>query len=142
MNTKFRRINLDLFAPCGMNCGICLGYLRDKNVCKGCRNLDINYAKSCVNCIIRNCGLLKMTESGFCYECEIYPCRRLKNLDKRYRTKYHMSMLENLDRIKSIGLNEFAKEEQKRWKCEGCSSMVCVHRGRCLKCGAVHNFNR
>ncbi len=25
----------------------------------------------------------------FCFECESYPCKRLKALDKRYRTKYH-----------------------------------------------------
>jgi hypothetical protein len=28
------KFNKQLIAPCGMNCGICLGYLRDKNKCK------------------------------------------------------------------------------------------------------------
>lgn len=26
-----------LIAPCGMNCGTCIAYLRDKNKCPGCR---------------------------------------------------------------------------------------------------------
>ena len=30
---------------------------------------------------------------------EGFPCWRLKQLDRRYRTKYHMSMLENLAAI-------------------------------------------
>jgi hypothetical protein len=28
---------LHLVAPCGMNCGICRAYLREKNKCPGCR---------------------------------------------------------------------------------------------------------
>ena len=30
----------ELIAPCGMNCGICYGYLREKNKCPGCRKRD------------------------------------------------------------------------------------------------------
>ncbi len=30
-------LNPVLIAPCGMNCGTCLGYLREKNKCVGCR---------------------------------------------------------------------------------------------------------
>ncbi|MDD5456566.1 MAG: hypothetical protein PHV30_05985 [Candidatus Margulisbacteria bacterium] len=29
-----------LIAPCGMNCAICLGYLREKNKCPGCSETD------------------------------------------------------------------------------------------------------
>lgn len=31
-----------LIAPCGINCGICLAFLRDKNTCMGCREFDVN----------------------------------------------------------------------------------------------------
>lgn len=30
------RINRNLIAPCGMNCGVCIAYLREKNRCQGC----------------------------------------------------------------------------------------------------------
>ncbi len=63
----------------------------------------------------------------FCSDgCENYPCRRLKNLDKRYRTKYGMSMLENLEFIRENGVRKFVKREQKRWKKDG--QIYCVHR--------------
>ena len=77
---------------------------------------------------------LAKTESGFCYECEKYPCTRLKNLDKRYRTKYGMSMIENLDNIKKYGIKEFLEKEEIRWKCEKCGAGLCVHRNFCLNC--------
>ncbi|MDD5361196.1 MAG: DUF3795 domain-containing protein [Ignavibacteria bacterium] len=130
-----RHLNTDLIAACGMNCGICMAYLREKNVCKGCRVTSDSMAKHCGLCAIRNCELLKETDSFFCYDCEIYPCKRLKNLDKRYRAKYHMSMLDNLDYIKKFGLEKFVRKEQKRWKCSKCGGTINVHRSVCSKCG-------
>jgi len=131
---KNTTLNSILIAPCGMNCAICLGYLREKNKCEGCNSNSENMPSSCKKCIINNCELLKETESGFCYDCSKYPCKRLKQLDKRYRTKYAMSMLENLDFIKTAGLNEFLANESVRWKCNSCGGSICVHRGYCLKC--------
>ncbi|MFC1784529.1 DUF3795 domain-containing protein [Candidatus Neomarinimicrobiota bacterium] len=124
-----------LIAPCGMNCGICLGFLRDKNKCPGCRNMGKNKPGYCRKCIIKNCALLAKTDSNFCYECSKYPCTRLKQLDKRYRTNYNMSMIENFDNIQKLGLDEFLILEQKRWACTKCDGTICVHRGYCLNCG-------
>jgi len=81
-----------------------------------------------------NCEYLAQTESGFCYDCEKYPCTRLKRLDKRYSTKYGMSMLENLNYIKKSGLESFLKNEEVRWTCKVCGSGLCVHRDFCLNC--------
>ena len=83
-----------------------------------------------------NCDLLSETESGFCYDCVKYPCTRLKNLDKRYRTKYRMSMIENLANIKNQGLEKFLKNEEERWKCKACDAGLSVHRDFCLHCKA------
>jgi hypothetical protein len=123
-----------LIAPCGMNCSICLGYLREKNQCSGCRDDLKDYPVYCTTCIIKNCELLDETASGFCYECRKYPCSRLKQLDKRYRTRYSMSMLENLERIREIGLPAFIEKERIRWTCPGCGATLCVHREFCLSC--------
>ena len=128
-----------LIAPCGMNCGICMAYLREKRRCSGCHVDDSTKPPTILNCIIRNCETIKSNQSGFCYECENYPCRRLKQLDKRYRTKYAMSMIENLESIKEIGLSAFAEEERKRWRCSKCGDTICVHRGYCYDCGAKLN---
>ena len=125
-----------LIAPCGMNCKVCFGYLRDKNKCPGCRGIGKNKPNSCRKCIIKNCQILKKYKMLFCSEeCEKFPCTRLKNLDKRYRTKYGISMLENLTNIQKYGVKKFVKSEEKRWKCPKCGELICVHNNSCLKCG-------
>jgi len=128
----------NLIAPCGMNCGICIGYLREKKPCGGCfKQNDPNKPKQCRSCSIVNCEFLAKTESGFCYDCEKYPCTRLKSLDKRYRKNYGMSMIENLENIKNIGLNSFIENEAIRWKCFNCGATISVHRENCLECGSI-----
>jgi hypothetical protein len=124
-----------LIASCGMNCGICRGYLREKKKCPGCRGGNENKAFSCVNCNIKNCIELNKNDLKFCFECEKFPCERIKQMDKRYRTKYNMSTIENLDTIKKFGLREFVKNEKIRWACSRCGEIICVHRGYCDSCG-------
>ena len=124
-----------LIAACGMNCGLCIGHLREKKPCSGCfRKDDVNKPNSCRSCNIVNCTSLIHSESGFCYECKKYPCPRLKNLDKRYRTKYRMSMIENLEYIKLYGIEKFLIKEENKWKCKVCGYGLCVHRDFCLNC--------
>jgi hypothetical protein len=136
---KNSALNPTLIAPCGMNCAICLGFLREKNKCEGCNSNSDNKPNYCKTCIIVNCDFIKKSKSGFCYECPTYPCKRLKQLDKRYRTKYAMSMLENLNFIKTLGLKTFLANESERWKCNTCGGYICVHRGFCLKCHPKKN---
>jgi hypothetical protein len=131
-----------LIAPCGMNCGLCIGHLREKKPCGGCFKKDDKHKpKICRSCKIVNCVLLAETESDFCYDCEKYPCTRLKELDKRYRTNYGMSMIESLAYIKNHGLDEFLKNEEEKWKCQVCGSGLSVHRDFCLNCKTEININ-
>lgn len=127
-------MKVQIIAPCGMNCGICLANLREKNVCYGCWSEDENKRNYCTKCAIKNCGLLLKTDSKFCYDCSKFPCTRLKQLDKRYRLKYHMSMIENLTYIKDFGLENFEQKESVRWKCENCGGIICVHSRICSTC--------
>lgn len=124
-----------LIAPCGMNCGTCIAFLRDKNKCIGCRNNSAEKAISVQRCIITKCIFLEKTASGFCYECEKFPCRRIKQLDKRYRTKYRTSFIENLTIIKEKGIDNFLVFESERRSCQECGSVLSVHRNLCLNCG-------
>jgi hypothetical protein len=131
------RITPQLIAPCGMDCKVCLAYLREKKKCNGCRGSDIGKSEYCISCIIRNCDELKINKLKFCsLKCKKYPCRRLKNLDKRYKTKYNMSMIENLENIGNLGIRKFVKNEESRWTCTNCGSVLCVHRTNCLNCGS------
>ena len=124
----------NLIAPCGMNCAICRAYLREKRHCPGCRGSDAQKSKSAIRCAIKNCPEIQKSKAGYCFECTEFPCARLKQLDKRYRTKYKMSMLENLVFIEANGLSEFIEKEAVRWRCSKCGGTICVHRTRCSTC--------
>ena len=124
-----------LIAPCGMNCSICMAYLREKNKCSGCRGIDTNKPVTRVGCKIKKCEFLQKTETSFCFQCEAFPCERLQHLDKRYRTKYGMSMIENLENIRRIGMRKFLENEKIRWACSECGGTICVHNRYCYSCG-------
>jgi hypothetical protein len=130
-SVKFDKL---LIAPCGMNCGTCIGYLRDKNKCSGCRSDSGSKPKYCFTCKIATCALLKKGENGFCYKCDKFPCQRLRQLDKRYRTKYRTSFIENLLIIKETGITNFLDFEAGRRTCPGCGSVTCVHKQNCIIC--------
>lgn len=124
----------ELIAPCGINCGVCLGYLREKNKCSGCRSFCINKPEYCISCRIKNCEKLSSSASGFCYDCNKFPCTRIKQLEKRYRLRYNMSIFQNFENIKTLGLDAFVLLEREKWKCRTCGGSVCIHRCFCLKC--------
>jgi len=132
-------VDRKLIAPCGMNCSLCIAYQFKQN--------DLNkngfHRKYCPACIPRGencthmgnkCKLLGEGKVRFCFECSEYPCKRLKALDKRYRSKYHLSMIENLNYIKKNGIDSFLKEEVEKWKCPECGEIICCHNGLCLNC--------
>lgn len=127
-------MNRDVYAPCGMNCAACIAFLRDRNKCNGCWSKEGYKSNSTRNCAIRNCKSLARTKSKFCFECDIYPCARLKKMDNRYKTRYNMSMLDNLSFIWEHGLREFDKKEQERWRCDNCGNTISVHRDGCMSC--------
>jgi hypothetical protein len=128
-------LKASLIAPCGMNCGLCYAFHRDKNKCTGCNSTGLTKPSSCTNCSIKNCSLLKSDYDKYCYSCKKYPCAHLKSLDKRYRLKYGMSMLENLNSIKAVGIRNFLKQEKIKWKCPSCGNILCVHNEVCPVCG-------
>jgi len=128
-----------LIAPCGMNCALCVSYLAMQNdlarqgfhrkYCPGC----LPRGKNCVH--MRDaCDLLGKGQVRFCFECTDFPCQRLKALDLRYRTKYHMSMIENLQSIQAQGMERFLEEQAERWRCQTCGGTISCHNGLCLSC--------
>lgn len=121
-----------LIAPCGMNCALCIGYLRDKKRCPGCNGDDDTKPRSCAECSIKTCVERR---GDYCFECARYPCARLRRLDARYRTKYGMSMLGNLCSISQAGMEAFLTLERDRWECPGCGGVISVHRECCIYCG-------
>lgn len=130
----------ELIAPCGMNCALCWAYQAQLH---DLRKQGIN-RKYCPGCIPRGEHCLHMSKVcdtvgkgrvRFCFACGDFPCDRLKRLDKRYRAKYHMSMIDNLYFIRDKGMDAFLKDQAQTWGCEKCGEyLVCCHNGLCLHC--------
>lgn len=123
----------DEIAPCGMNCRLCYGFIRSNHPCKGCNAIDTNKSASCIDCDIISCEKRRQNGWQTCAFCE-EPCRRLKYLDKHYRAKYHMSMLENLAIIREQGMNFFLQQQEDKFQCPNCGGTVCVHQNTCPNC--------
>jgi hypothetical protein len=45
-----------------------------------------------------------------------------------------MSMIENLKYIRDKGINNFLKQQEKKYKCDECGGIICVHNGVCYSC--------
>ena len=139
LNRDITEMEEDLIAPCGMNCALCASYLAmqnhlneqgfNKKYCPGC----LPRGKHCVH-MRAHCDMVGKGLVRFCFECDDFPCNRLKDLDQRYRTKYHMSMLDNLTFIKEYGIHKFLQKQESEWSCPECGGMICCHNGLCLQC--------
>lgn len=123
-----------MIAPCGINCGTCMAYLRPRHKCLGCRVDFDSKRKTCRQCKIKNCEHLAKTSLEFCSECELFPCEKIKHIDKRYRTKYRTNLIENLVSIKESGIDKFLNNEVKKWTCQNCGSTLSVHLYKCPNC--------
>ena len=128
-----------LIAPCGMNCGVCVSYLAmshdlnqkgfSRKYCPGCRPRG-------KNCLFMkdSCARVGKGTVRYCFECGDFPCKRLKDLDHRYRSKYHLSMIANLEQIRDGGMEQFLAREAEKWRCLNCGDVICCHNGLCLNC--------
>ena len=131
-------LEAELIAPCGMNCNVCRGVL-DKS----------GKAKQCIGCKPRGngctyygglCSKLKNSEIEFCYECDDFPCEKLKRLDKRYRTRYDYCFIDALEFIRDNGMEAHLSRDSERFRCPDCGGLVCIHNGKCYSCITISNL--
>ena len=122
-----------------MNCNVCAAYLatthdmRSKGFhmmyCIGCRPRD----KPCAF-LKKRCARLRNGRVEYCFQCPTFPCKSLLAIDKRYRTQFRMSEVENLENIRDNGIDSFLRTERARWRCTRCSGVVSCHNGLCFDC--------
>lgn len=124
-----------LIAPCGLNCRLCRAYQRRRNPCPGCRADDAIKPKTRVICRVKICEKRMAKGIEFCSQCGEFPCAHVMHLDKRYRTKYATSVVENLTAIRDRGIAAFVENENRKWTCSGCGGTLCMHDPRCPVCG-------
>jgi hypothetical protein len=98
--------------------------------CEGCRTRLSScnfFEKYCQN-------LADKQKDSYCYECKIFPCANLKEIDKYYYGKYGVSLIESFTHIKTKGMEDFLRSEEERWKCPTCGGVICAQTKRCYSC--------
>jgi len=138
--------NPELIAPCGMDCSTCSGYLAYVNgipkkrgkisQCSGCRPRD----KQCAY-LKGQCELLAENKIHFCFECDRYPCERLRKFDARYRRRYGASPIGNLEVIRANGIQFFLLQQHKSHSCPKCGGMISIHNRKCFSCERIERWN-
>ena len=124
-------MDASMIAPCGINCALCLTYQREENPCLGCRSISRTDTR--MHCAIKSCEKRLQNGWGHCSTCDSL-CAQMKQLDQRYHTKYNTNVLENLTILREKGMDALLKQQVKQWTCPDCGDLICMHRGRCLKC--------
>ncbi len=71
-----------------------------------------------------------------------FPCIRLQRIDRRYRTGYSVSLIENLRQISREGLPAFLRAERERYLCARCGGTVCIHNGKCYDCEPIESWRK
>lgn len=133
-------IPAELIAPCGMNCALCSRYLSflnnlTRSQCVGCRPGK----KKCAY-IFKKCTGINHTSKGnasFCYECAQYPCKQITRMDIRYKKNYKMSVIDNLEYIKKMGIEKFIKQQYEKYHCPVCGGLISIHNRKCFKCEPI-----
>ena len=122
-----------MMAPCGITCAACYAHVRRKKPCPGCRSLEAGRPGYCDRCKIKACAVSRGLD--LCFQCPNFPCTLVKHIDKRYRTSYQTSLIENGSRARAVGVEQHLREEQAKWTCPECGGTISLHHKNCSECG-------
>ncbi len=107
-----------LVAPCGLYCGACVDYL-DYKSCHGCHCTCESCASSehHGSCDIYKCCVSEK-RLDTCKGCEEMPCSKLIQFCFSPIWFHHQPVIENLRRQKTVGTENWAKEQREFWRNE------------------------
>jgi len=133
----------ELAGACGLYCGACVFYraYKDKDtalihklaaarnvraeeiVCDGC--LSSNYrlfvAAESRDCAFKKCTAQKKVT--WCFECDQFPCKTLNEFSRDGRA-HHTAVIDNSTEMKSLGIDEWLKVQERRWQCPHCEKKL------------------
>ena len=118
MKMSKEKIDVSMFAPCGMNCKVCYKHCYHKKTCVGCLNSDKGKPEHCRKCKIKDC--IKEKSLSYCFECDEYPCKLIKSLEKSYKKRYQASLIENSRFVQGHGLEPFMEWQKEKFTCPKC----------------------
>ena len=79
------KIDTIMFAPCGMNCKLCIKHLSESNPCPGCLIDSPNKTKNALKCKIKKC--LETKRVKYCGRCSEFPCKLIKKTRQELQEK-------------------------------------------------------
>ena len=106
-------------------------------ICQGCKT-DVLF-EGCKRCSIRACASGKNIEA--CNQCAEYPCpevtRRMEYIsgplkDALPHTKV---MFRNINMLKEMGVEQWVKDQERRWRCPQCGAPFTWYQDTCTTCG-------
>jgi hypothetical protein len=99
----------NLIGCCGISCGLCPRYQsKAKSRCLGCGPDD-----HCNYCSIFKCCTVKHNFET-CADCREFPCDKFSKWFDKDSFVTHQECLSNIQNIKTVGIDEFLKEQEKR----------------------------
>jgi hypothetical protein len=105
----------------------------DGLLCDGCLSGGM-LAAHCKTCNIRLHAANKQNDSR-CSDCEELPCYRITNLINMGRYLHRQEYLPNLKKIREMGVQEWVKKEEERWRCPKCGLPMSWYDAECAGCG-------
>ena len=105
----------------------------DGLLCDGCLSGG-ELAAHCKTCAIRLCAANKQNDSR-CSDCKELPCYRITSLINMGGYLHRKEYLPNLKKIREMGVQEWAKKEEERWRCPGCGLPMSWYDAECAGCG-------
>jgi len=147
----------NLVAVCGLYCGACPMYIATQTndeqkqsallkqfssgpmklkmedlLCDGCIG-NGRVASFCRNCPIRLCPADKQNVAR-CSDCPDFPCSRITNFNND-GMPHHAEVLENLRKMREMGIQKWARYEEERWHCPQCRLPMSWYDSKCSNCG-------
>lgn len=104
----------------------------DGLLCDGCLSGGM-LAAHCQYCAIRKCAAGKQKDSR-CSGCEELPCYRISNLINMGGYLHRKEYLPNLKKISEMGVQEWVKYEEERWRCLKCDLPMSWYDAECPRC--------
>jgi hypothetical protein len=104
----------------------------DGLLCDGCLSGG-QIAAHCRNCPMKLCAAKRKNVTR-CSDCEELPCKIIMgfiNTGLLHRAEY----LPNLEKINKMGVQEWVKYEEERWRCPRCGFPLSWYDTECPRCG-------
>ena len=130
---KMRQQKRSSSGPAKAQKGIPPSNWMDGLLCDGCLSGG-TLAAHCQRCNIRLCAADKQNNSR-CSDCEELPCYRITNLINMGRYLHRDEYLPNLKKIREMGVQEWVKYEEERWRCPKCGMPMSWYDAECVGCG-------